>query len=210
MIFKICLLSSIAVVVVNSQGCSICGDGKKITAPDAIFIFPGQPSVPCGALEAAGESGAIPLAECGFLPSLVTVCECASDTSVVPATNAPIVSPTDAPVVLPTDAPVVTTFTVAPIAANTETDAPATNPPVDNTLLSDAPITGPPVDAPTDSPVDAPTNSPVDAPTESPVEPSEPVGTLAKGSSSGAVGIRSIVYLLASSFVLVNLAALVL
>jgi len=175
------------------EGCSICGDGKKVTAPDAIFEFPGQPSVPCGILETAGKNGQIPLDQCGLILPLIGMCEC--------GTNG--VPPTDAPVAI---------FTIAPIGANNvpESGAPVTNAPVDtsNNLSSDAPVTSFPEETPTDSPVMAPTESPVDASTDSPVESSESIGTLDK-STSGAAGIRLTEYLLTSSFVLVNLVALV-
>jgi len=60
-----------------SVSCSVCGVGKFVSNTDAVFAFPSQPSTPCGTLEVAGLTGAIPLAQCGFLPGLVGVCECA-------------------------------------------------------------------------------------------------------------------------------------
>jgi len=63
--------------LVAGQGCSVCGDGKAITKPDAIFAFPGQPVVACGDLEKAGEEGVVPLSQCGFLPALIKdTCGC--------------------------------------------------------------------------------------------------------------------------------------
>ena len=70
------------------KGCSVCGEGKSANNPDAIFTFPGQPSVPCGILEQSGKEGLIPLDQCSFISTLVTsVCDCQS--IVVLPTNAP-------------------------------------------------------------------------------------------------------------------------
>eukprot|EP00545_Synedropsis_sp_CCMP1620_P011288 CAMPEP_0119029398 /NCGR_PEP_ID=MMETSP1176-20130426/40495_1 /TAXON_ID=265551 /ORGANISM="Synedropsis recta cf, Strain CCMP1620" /LENGTH=680 /DNA_ID=CAMNT_0006985737 /DNA_START=20 /DNA_END=2062 /DNA_ORIENTATION=+ len=68
----------------SAGSCSICGEGKKVGDPDAIFSFPGQPDIPCGILEKAGEDGLIPLVHCPFLASLVGVCECADAPSSAP------------------------------------------------------------------------------------------------------------------------------
>jgi len=61
---------------VSENGCSVCGEGKCVTSPDAVFLFPGQPSVPCGILQSAGLTGRIPLEQCEFLPALIGVCNC--------------------------------------------------------------------------------------------------------------------------------------
>jgi hypothetical protein len=57
-------------------GCSVCGEGLCVGNSEAIFAFPGQPVVPCGLLEQAGYTGAIPLDQCGFLAPLILDCEC--------------------------------------------------------------------------------------------------------------------------------------
>jgi len=58
-------------------GCSVCGVGKFVGDANAIFAFPGQPSVPCGLLETAGLTGSVPLDQCGFLPAFVAdTCAC--------------------------------------------------------------------------------------------------------------------------------------
>jgi hypothetical protein len=73
--------------------CLICGDGF-VTAPEAIFSFPGQPDVSCGALQDAGLNGQIIM--CPFLPPLIGVCQCAPDLT---PTSAPIfVADTPSPV----------------------------------------------------------------------------------------------------------------
>jgi len=100
---------------VRPAGCSVCGDGKEITKPNAIFDFVGQPSVACSILQLAGEAGQIPLAQCSFLPDLITVlCDCKligapSVAPVTPPTNAPVSPPpTNSPISPPpTNAPVV-------------------------------------------------------------------------------------------------------
>eukprot|EP00548_Thalassiothrix_antarctica_P014881 CAMPEP_0194169052 /NCGR_PEP_ID=MMETSP0154-20130528/3763_1 /TAXON_ID=1049557 /ORGANISM="Thalassiothrix antarctica, Strain L6-D1" /LENGTH=640 /DNA_ID=CAMNT_0038880287 /DNA_START=86 /DNA_END=2008 /DNA_ORIENTATION=- len=62
--------------IVNGQ-CSVCGDGKEVGKPDAIFKFPGQPEVPCDILQAAGQTGQISQTQCDFLPSVINpICEC--------------------------------------------------------------------------------------------------------------------------------------
>jgi hypothetical protein len=83
------LILAAFVVAVRGQGCSVCGDGLAVTNPDAIFAFPGQPEVPCGLLEQAGQTGAVPLDQCGFLAPLITVCECAPAFPDVPTAPAP-------------------------------------------------------------------------------------------------------------------------
>ena len=76
MIFRALVLSSFVTVSVVAQ-CSVCGDGKQVGNPAAVFEFPGQPAVPCDVLEAAGEQGAIQLDQCAFLPGLISdVCGC--------------------------------------------------------------------------------------------------------------------------------------
>mmetsp|Transcript_39401 Transcript_39401/g.44898 ORF Transcript_39401/g.44898 Transcript_39401/m.44898 type:complete len:388 (-) Transcript_39401:236-1399(-) len=85
------LLFDAAVVVVTglqADSCSVCGDATlKVTNPEAIFEFPGQPAVPCGVLEAAGEGGLIPQVECDALPALITnTCAC-SYSSIDPCQN---------------------------------------------------------------------------------------------------------------------------
>jgi len=60
-------------------GCSICGPGNFVNSRDNIFVFPGQPSVPCGLLEDSGLGALIPLDQCGFLPGIAgPLCDCAS------------------------------------------------------------------------------------------------------------------------------------
>jgi len=156
------------------DGCSVCGDGKKVTAPDAVFVFPGQPSVPCGVLQTAGESGSIPLDQCGFLAGLIPMCEC-GPAGVTPVTEAPVVSPTNAPVVPPTNAPVVATDApVSPAPVVPPTNAPVTTRPTDAPIaLTNAPIA-------TDAPVIVPpTNAPVIATTDAPISPAPVVATTA-------------------------------
>jgi len=158
-------------------GCSICGDGKKVTKPDATFEFPGQPTVTCGVLESAGEVGQIPLSQCPFLPPLIPMCECQP----IGATVAPsaIIAPTDAPAVPNTDAPAPSTD--APIVS--PTNAPVTPPTDVPIILPTMPPTNAPVTIPTDAPIvvtNAPTSdAPVLPPTNVPIiETNVPIGQL--------------------------------
>jgi hypothetical protein len=86
-------------------GCLVCGDGNVITAPDAIFRFPSQPTVPCDILQLAGLTGEIPLETCPFLPSLIGVCECMEGNLPAAPTDAPVPAPTDAPTPAPVPPP---------------------------------------------------------------------------------------------------------
>jgi hypothetical protein len=105
-------------------GCLICGDtsGQVVTNPDAVFMFPQQPTVPCGDLQNAGLNGQIPLEQCQFLPPLIANCECAPGELPVPETPAPVPVPSPAPVPNPTPAPVPAP-TPAPVPAATPASA---------------------------------------------------------------------------------------
>lgn len=75
-----------------SAQCSVCGDGKKVSAPDEIFAYPGQQVVTCGTLEAAGAAGGlITDAQCVILVDLVQApCSCVPDGTAIAATPAPV------------------------------------------------------------------------------------------------------------------------
>jgi hypothetical protein len=74
---------------VNPAGCSICGEGKLVTDPEAVFSYPGQLNVPCGDLQIAGHQGLIGPTQCATLPPLVSAtCGCSSS-SPAPAMVAP-------------------------------------------------------------------------------------------------------------------------
>eukprot|EP00547_Thalassionema_nitzschioides_P008145 CAMPEP_0194227528 /NCGR_PEP_ID=MMETSP0156-20130528/42904_1 /TAXON_ID=33649 /ORGANISM="Thalassionema nitzschioides, Strain L26-B" /LENGTH=668 /DNA_ID=CAMNT_0038960015 /DNA_START=96 /DNA_END=2102 /DNA_ORIENTATION=+ len=61
----------------STEHCSVCGEGREVTNPDAIFDFPDQPSVKCGALESAGWNALLYPSECEDLPDLIDLlCEC--------------------------------------------------------------------------------------------------------------------------------------
>eukprot|EP00546_Thalassionema_frauenfeldii_P012688 CAMPEP_0178912008 /NCGR_PEP_ID=MMETSP0786-20121207/10018_1 /TAXON_ID=186022 /ORGANISM="Thalassionema frauenfeldii, Strain CCMP 1798" /LENGTH=609 /DNA_ID=CAMNT_0020584531 /DNA_START=108 /DNA_END=1937 /DNA_ORIENTATION=- len=100
-------VGSIACPVVPDNGCSVCGEGKCITNPDAIFEWPGQPAISCYELQEAGYDGFVLTDECELLPPLVGVCGCAP-AGVPPA---PTISTTETPVTIepvePTECPVV-------------------------------------------------------------------------------------------------------
>lgn len=144
MLLRSLILVTLWATVSNGQNpCDVCGEGLSVTLPDEIFAFPGQPAVPCGTLEGAGEAGLIPDANCPFIPGLIEeTCGC------LPPTVAPVPEPTPAPVPAPTDAP-----------APDPTPAPVPNP------------TPAPLPNPTPAPVQNPTPSPVPNPTPNPVNP---------------------------------------
>jgi hypothetical protein len=81
--------------VANGQGCSICGDGKSVTKPDAIFEFPGYSPAPCGELQTVGQNGGVPLENCPQLPLLIGVCACAPSPTV--ETASPVLKTTRPP-----------------------------------------------------------------------------------------------------------------
>mmetsp|Transcript_4028 Transcript_4028/g.6188 ORF Transcript_4028/g.6188 Transcript_4028/m.6188 type:complete len:243 (+) Transcript_4028:34-762(+) len=135
-----------AFVTAANGKCSICGEGKEVGNLDGVFEFPDQPQVPCDLLQEAGIQGAIPEAQCDFLPPLLSVCECqpidqsidqssqeaeSSMAPVVDPTEAPVVDPTEAPIVDPTEAPVGSTED--PVADPTEAPVDPTEAPVDPT-----------------------------------------------------------------------------
>jgi len=87
---------------VPAGGCSVCGEGECVGSPDGIFIFPGQPSVPCGLFENAGHFGVIPLDQCQFLSRIpqIEVCDCGSSIPGAP-TAVPSMAPSQT--FMPTD-----------------------------------------------------------------------------------------------------------
>eukprot|EP00548_Thalassiothrix_antarctica_P012464 CAMPEP_0194159258 /NCGR_PEP_ID=MMETSP0152-20130528/77725_1 /TAXON_ID=1049557 /ORGANISM="Thalassiothrix antarctica, Strain L6-D1" /LENGTH=583 /DNA_ID=CAMNT_0038868801 /DNA_START=483 /DNA_END=2234 /DNA_ORIENTATION=+ len=147
---------------VPPDGCSICGEGKCVGAPDNIFEFPGQPIISCGILESVGLGGSIPLAQCEGITSIepLKACECRDSVAPIAPTSAPV-DPTSAPVDS-TSAPV--DPTAAPVDP-TSTPVDPTSAPVDPTSAP-VDITSAPVDI-TPAPVD-PTSAPVD-PTQAPI-----------------------------------------
>lgn len=58
--------------------CSICGVGKQVFDPEAIFTFPNQlDTISCSELQAAGAAGFIRPSACSFLPDVVAdPCKC--------------------------------------------------------------------------------------------------------------------------------------
>jgi hypothetical protein len=79
------------------DGCRICGPGKCMTIPDAIFMAPGEPDVPCGQLEEAGRQKSIAPTLCSQLPVLVAdQCGCELESNLV-FTPAPVPPPSPAP-----------------------------------------------------------------------------------------------------------------
>jgi hypothetical protein len=94
-----CFLIAACRIERTTGQCSICGEGKVVSQPNAIFTFPKQPAYACGVLETAGKNGQIPLNQCLVLPSIVDVCQCipADSSSTIP-TSSPMTQPTLLPV----------------------------------------------------------------------------------------------------------------
>eukprot|EP00548_Thalassiothrix_antarctica_P020770 CAMPEP_0194193754 /NCGR_PEP_ID=MMETSP0154-20130528/75210_1 /TAXON_ID=1049557 /ORGANISM="Thalassiothrix antarctica, Strain L6-D1" /LENGTH=733 /DNA_ID=CAMNT_0038918121 /DNA_START=175 /DNA_END=2373 /DNA_ORIENTATION=- len=148
---------------VSTNGCSVCGENKDISVPDAIFAYPNQPSVACDVLQNAGYRGLIPLNECEALPSLIGVCECT--TSISPETITP--APLNNPILAPIPPSSQSYFTSMPTNGSTLSPIDPT-PTLINPTIAPVDPTPAPVD-PTPAPVD-PTPAPVD-PTPAPVDP---------------------------------------
>jgi len=75
-------------------GCSVCGDGKEVTIPEAVFSFPGQPAISCGDLQDDGKDGNVSTEQCDFLPTLITpLCGC-QEVGPIPPSSAPVIQPT--------------------------------------------------------------------------------------------------------------------
>jgi len=156
MIFRTIVLAAF-VASASAQGCSVCGEGKKVTTPDAVFNLPGQPAVGCGLLESSGCMGLVPLDQCAQLSAIISAfgcgcgdgdaCATAADPTAAPVSSAPVTDPTPAPIVDPTPSPVVD-----------PTPAPVVDP------------TPAPVVDPTPAPVVDPTPAPVVDPTPAPVD----------------------------------------
>jgi len=87
--------------IVPEGGCSICGEGKCVTNPDAIFRYENQPEAPCGGLQTVGYSGSIDLSFCSFFPRLpeLDVCGCAASTYAPSATPTISALPSSSPTV---------------------------------------------------------------------------------------------------------------
>jgi len=169
MIFRSIILSTLLSSV--SAQCSVCGDGKGVNAPDEVFTFPGQPAVPCSLLETAGETGAIPVSQCAFLPGLIGVCECVPLSDMTQETDAPI-DPTPAPVVPPTPMP-----TREPTKSPTASPTPE---PTDGSTPAPVPegaVTPEPTPEPTAEPTPVPTPEPTAEPTPEPTAEPTPEPT---------------------------------
>jgi hypothetical protein len=134
---------------VDGQPCSVCGEGKTVTKLDDIFTF-GPSPVPCGELQAQGQTGQIPADSCAQLSAFIGPGTPTSQCGCAPGTLPPI-----------------SMETLAPVAPPTETGAPAA-PPTEPEPGTEAPITEAPI-APTEAPI-APTEAPI-APTAPPTEP---------------------------------------
>ena len=129
------------------QVCSVCGDGQVVTAPDALFSFPEQPSLLCADLEAFGAQGKIPIEQCDQLPDMVKEpCKCAN------STQAPDDMTTLAPIVAPIDIPIFPAPIPPPVPIEFPTEesmAPETAPP--SSMAGVSPTSAPETKKPVDS-----------------------------------------------------------
>ena len=60
----------------GNPACEVCGPGKEVKNPNAIFNWPGQEPVSCEKLQLAGQIGGLPADSCPLLPRLIGVCGC--------------------------------------------------------------------------------------------------------------------------------------
>jgi hypothetical protein len=167
MIFRAAVLVALAATAaygacppVPDGACNVCGEGKCVSKPDAIFSLPPNPSVACGDLQQAGFNGDEQVAQnCAVLGLLIGACGC--DAVGAPDTPAPVVAPTPAPTSAPTLPPAVpeTPTAVVPTA------------PVP--VIAPAPTTSAPVTA-------APTTAPVIVFTPAPAKPTKVPATSGK------------------------------
>lgn len=75
--FRTVILASLVVSAAAHAVCNVCGEGLMVTAPEAIFVYPGQPALTCAGVETAGLTGLIPEEQCPHIANLISVCECA-------------------------------------------------------------------------------------------------------------------------------------
>lgn len=111
MLFRAVILVALAVSAygacppVPDGACNVCGEGKCVSKPEAIFVFGTGKSMSCGALEEAGFGKYLNPLYCATFPALLEVCAC-DDVGALDTTPAPVESPTtEAPVAKPTKKP---------------------------------------------------------------------------------------------------------
>ena len=70
----------ILLLLALSLACNICGNNRRIQAPDTLVPIPGgEPLITCGELQDAGDDGQIPDMICETLPILTNdACQCCS------------------------------------------------------------------------------------------------------------------------------------
>ena len=109
MLFRAAVLVALAVSAygacppVPAGACNVCGDGKCVSKPEAMFAFGRDKTMACGALQEAGFGNYLNPQFCGSFPALLEVCGC--DELGPPDTPAPVESPTMAPSLVLTSAP---------------------------------------------------------------------------------------------------------
>lgn len=129
------LIAAAVVAVASGQFCQVCGAGKVVTLPAAIFTPPGRDPVACGDLQTAGINGDPDVfSSCATIALLIPVtCGCADGTfapTTAPDTDAPA-APMEPPVATVNPAGSLSPVTPAPVTPEptAEPTAPPTAPP---------------------------------------------------------------------------------
>lgn len=98
MMFRTIVVASLFASAAAEVVCNVCGEGLMVSAPEAIFQYPGQPALTCAAVEIAGLTGLIPDEQCPHIANLIAVCECAPMiTERMVQETTPSLTPSDAP-----------------------------------------------------------------------------------------------------------------
>lgn len=181
MIVRNLLLVTFLAATKGHEPCSVCGDGKVVSAPEADFSIPSYEPKKCSELQFDGQTGNITPDDCKILPSFIDVCVC------IDGSLPPIEAPTTAPVATGTTIPLAPSISTAPVSTGTTPPvSTSTSPPV--SAVSSAPVatgTTAPVSTSTTAPVATGTTAPVITITAVPVvapilaslAPVEPVAT---------------------------------
>jgi len=169
-----------------ANSCSVCGEGKHVTAPihSTVMAPDGSGSMECEFLELGGFMGAFP--NCDDFPALISeACECApigapttsSVVTVPPVTGEPASSSDDDEDLLAPVSPVAPIAPVSPVAPTTP--RPTVPPTLDPTPKPTPDPTPLPTPNPTPDPTPLPTPNPTPDPTPVPPAPSqEPTRTI--------------------------------
>jgi len=166
----------------TSHSCSICGHHEEVGNVNAIFEFIGQPPISCGELEESGKRGEIPDSHCGFLSTLVSLCECKSVTS----GEVVFTKPSKASSPAPTPRPQVAAIWGSSLTFSPTTSMPTFEPSTTPSTLYPTfePSTTPSMESSEPTQSASPTSSPTFKPSNTPsMESSEPTQSASPTSS---------------------------